>query len=145
MGMMSRGLVELGVDGIQLDSNAMRLDVDMDLAFYMSMFTDENVVGYATSIGFHGGVEHVYRCGQWRPRRACGLRLRFDHNPELQIAHCQHQTFIRHSSRDAYWLTRYQVYGRHTHADAVRALLSPQLQLRPRHFRCQLCTGSVIG
>jgi len=79
------------------------------------------------------------------PRRACRLRLRFDNDSELQIAHCHHQTSISCFSRDVYWLTRSQICGRHTHADAVRALLSPQLQLRPRHSSCQLCTGSVIG
>jgi len=142
---MSRGVVGLVMGGIELDSKGIACNVNMNLAFYMSIFTDENVVGYATSIGFHGGVEHVYRCGQWRPRRACRLRLRSDHNSEPQIAHCQHQTFIQHLSGDAYWLSRYRVYGRHIQADAVRALLSPPLQLRPRHFRCQLCTGSVIG
>jgi len=49
MGMMSRGAVGLVVDGIELDSNGIGCDLDLDLAFYMSTSTDKNVVGYATS------------------------------------------------------------------------------------------------
>ena len=74
MGMMSRGVVGWVVDGIELDSNGIWCDLNMNLAFYMSIYTDENVVGYATLIGFYRGVEHVYRCGQRQPCRTCRLR-----------------------------------------------------------------------
>ena len=68
MGMMSRGVVGWAMDGIELDSNAMRRDVNVDLAFLMSIFTDKNVVGYATST-----VHLIILCkgNQYRQRR-CG-------------------------------------------------------------------------
>ena len=68
MGMRSRGVVGWVVGGIELDSNGIRCDVNMDLAFYMSMFTDENVVDSATST-----VHLIILCkgNQYRQRR-CG-------------------------------------------------------------------------
>jgi len=49
MGMMSRGVVGLVMDRIELDSNGIRCDVNMNPAFYMSIATDNNVVDSTTS------------------------------------------------------------------------------------------------
>ena len=69
MGMMSRGVVGWVIGGIESDSKGIVCNVNMNLAFYMSIFTDENVVGYATStvhflILCKGNQHRQRRCGQ---------------------------------------------------------------------------------